>query len=373
MSENPLVAGKQDTTGATTGITIVEDAQSLHHGIESGSWVEGGLGALGTAADAAMLVTNPIATLTSYGLNWLIEHVQPLQDALDWVAGDPAQISAYATTWQNVSQSVQKSIQQFTGAVEKDTAAWTGPAGDAYRKHAHDKISTLQAASTAANTISTVVEMVGAVVDAVRTLVRDIVTQAIGQIVQIALEEVFTLGLATPVVIGQVSTQVAKFSTDIAQAIKKITSAFAKLKPMMGKLDEIWQAIMKALRGVGRSAREKPAGTTPSGAHPGAPPGSAKPHGGSETGPSGQHGEPEGIAGNNRGAQKEGTPCDSKNKCGDPIDVASGDVILEQTDVELAGVLPLVLGRAHVSSYRVGRCFGPSWASTLDQRLEVDE
>lgn len=103
MSDNPLVAGKQDATSATTGITIVEDAQSLHHGIESGSWVEGGLGAIGTAADVAMLATNPIATLTSYGLNWLIEHVQPLQDALDWVAGDPAQISAYATTWQNVS------------------------------------------------------------------------------------------------------------------------------------------------------------------------------------------------------------------------------------------------------------------------------
>lgn len=376
MSENPLVAGKQDTTGATTGITIVEDAQSLHHGIESGSWVEGGMGAIGTAADVAMLATNPIATLTSYGLNWLIEHVQPLQDALDWVAGDPAQISAYATTWQNVSQSVQKSVQQFTGAVEKDTAAWTGPAGDAYRKHAHDKIATLRAASTAASTISTVVDMVGAVVDAVRTLVRDIVTQAIGQIVQIALEEVFTLGLATPVVAAQVSTQVAKFSTDIAQAIKKLTSAFAKLKPMMSRLDEIWQAIVKALRGAGRGAREKPAGTTPSGArspaHGDSAPSSGKPHDGPETGtgPTGQDG---GIAGNNRGAQQEGTPAGQKRECGDPIDVASGDVILQQTDVELAGVLPLVLARVHVSSYRVGRCFGPSWASTLDQRLEVDE
>ncbi|MEU8087407.1 HNH/endonuclease VII fold putative polymorphic toxin, partial [Micromonospora sp. NPDC049101] len=44
-----------------------------------------------------------------------------------------------------------------------------------------------------------------------------------------------------------------------------------------------------------------------------------------------------------------------------------------QTDVELPGLLPLVLGRSHVSSYRVGRWFGPSWASTLDQRVEVDE
>ncbi|MEU4475645.1 DUF6531 domain-containing protein, partial [Micromonospora sp. NPDC023888] len=61
-------------------------------------------------------------------------------------------------------------------------------------------------------------------------------------------------------------------------------------------------------------------------------------------------------------------------KCaGDPIDVASGEVVLTQTDAELPGLLPLVLSRSHLSSYRVGRWFGPSWASSLDQRVEVDD
>ncbi|MGP4096498.1 RHS repeat-associated core domain-containing protein [Nonomuraea sp. KM90] len=50
----------------------------------------------------------------------------------------------------------------------------------------------------------------------------------------------------------------------------------------------------------------------------------------------------------------------------------TGVVLLAQTDVELPGVLPLRLGRVHLSSHRTGRWFGRSWASTLDQRLEVD-
>jgi RHS repeat-associated protein len=57
----------------------------------------------------------------------------------------------------------------------------------------------------------------------------------------------------------------------------------------------------------------------------------------------------------------------------DPVDVASGDVVLAQTDVRLPGALSLVISRAHRSSYRAGRWFGRSWASTLDQRLEVTE
>jgi RHS repeat-associated protein len=57
---------------------------------------------------------------------------------------------------------------------------------------------------------------------------------------------------------------------------------------------------------------------------------------------------------------------------GDPIDVASGQMLLEQTDLTLPGVLPLVLRRTHLSDYTFGVWFGRSWASTLDERIEVD-
>ncbi|NUP23137.1 MAG: hypothetical protein HOZ81_45200, partial [Streptomyces sp.] len=57
---------------------------------------------------------------------------------------------------------------------------------------------------------------------------------------------------------------------------------------------------------------------------------------------------------------------------GDPIDVASGQMLLEQTDLTLPGVLPLILRRTHLSDYTFGTWFGRSWASTLDERIEVD-
>ncbi|MEU1459294.1 putative T7SS-secreted protein [Streptomyces sp. NPDC005727] len=56
----------------------------------------------------------------------------------------------------------------------------------------------------------------------------------------------------------------------------------------------------------------------------------------------------------------------------DPINLATGKMYLPQTDVTLPGVLPLVLKRRVESGYSLGRWFGPSWSSTLDQRLEVD-
>ncbi|MEU0009584.1 DUF6531 domain-containing protein, partial [Streptomyces sp. NPDC006314] len=56
----------------------------------------------------------------------------------------------------------------------------------------------------------------------------------------------------------------------------------------------------------------------------------------------------------------------------DPVDLATGRMYLPQTDATLPGTLPLLLTRRVESGYHLGRWFGPSWSSTLDQRLEID-
>ncbi|UGT62567.1 putative T7SS-secreted protein [Nocardia asteroides] len=60
-------------------------------------------------------------------------------------------------------------------------------------------------------------------------------------------------------------------------------------------------------------------------------------------------------------------------ECGDPVDVATGEFLLPTVDLDLPGVLPLVLNRRHRSNYRWGRWFGHSWSTTLDIRLIVDD
>ncbi|MFQ3556957.1 RHS repeat-associated core domain-containing protein, partial [Streptomyces gramineus] len=61
-----------------------------------------------------------------------------------------------------------------------------------------------------------------------------------------------------------------------------------------------------------------------------------------------------------------------RSKGSDPIDMATGTMYLQQADVDLPGSLPLVVTRRVASDYRCGWWFGPTWASTLDQRLEID-
>ncbi|MEU2135062.1 putative T7SS-secreted protein [Streptomyces sp. NPDC018352] len=56
----------------------------------------------------------------------------------------------------------------------------------------------------------------------------------------------------------------------------------------------------------------------------------------------------------------------------DPVDLASGRMFLPQTDLVLPGTLPLVFTRRTESGLLAGRFLGPSWTSTVDERLEID-
>ncbi|EOD68128.1 DUF6531 domain-containing protein [Amycolatopsis vancoresmycina] len=392
---NPLVAQKQDSTTWHTGITIVDDAAGAYDGIASGNWIEGGISAIGAGMDLLTMAMNPVGTLISYGLNWLIEHVKPLQDALNHLAGDADRIAAYARTWKNVGEAVGKAAGDLAETVRTDTAHWTGSAADTYRAGIKKKIDHITAASTCADAIGTVVEIVGVLTGVVRGLVRDMVTQAIGDFVQDALEEVCSLGLGTPVVVAQVVEQVSAWMEKIGATVKKLINSVEKLRPLMNKLEEIFAAAKKALSelhghpGEGGPHLDGEGSTHVSSAaeEPHARPGGDEPRAGTgeqthpsdagDPGTTTPAGDPAANA-KEPGARettdpaKDGRPNEEKCTGGDPVDLATGEMLMSQTDVDLPGVLPLVLRRTHVSTYRLGRSFGRSWASTLDQRVEAD-
>lgn len=69
-------------------------------------------------------------------------------------------------------------------------------------------------------------------------------------------------------------------------------------------------------------------------------------------------------------AARESSDC---VKAGHPVDIATGAMVDDWTDVTIGGVLPLVVRREYSSIYGAGRRFGVRWCSVLDMRVEVDE
>jgi hypothetical protein len=137
---NPLVAQRvEGPKNPWAGVWIVEDIQLISQGVKDGSWIEGGLGVVGVGLDGLAFISDPVGALLQYGVAWISEHVKPLSEALDWLAGDPAQIAAHAQTWRNVSTSVRSTLTGLISAVDTGVAEWTGKAADGYRSWAADQ------------------------------------------------------------------------------------------------------------------------------------------------------------------------------------------------------------------------------------------
>ncbi|MEO6089685.1 MAG: hypothetical protein ABIQ18_41920 [Umezawaea sp.] len=254
---NPLVAkAPEEGSGFTkgtgdngwaTGISIAESAMETFNGFKDGNWIEGGLGVVGLAADAASMAIDPFGTLMSSAASFLMEHVQPLKDMLDWLAGDPPVIESYSTTWNNVSTEMGKISQDYAAALSSGTEGWTGAAADAYRAAATQQGDALAGAASAAGSVGTVVGIMGMVVAFVREMVRDLIADLVAKLITWVLEAVFSLGFGTPVIVAQAITAISKWAARIAKLVQKLLDTIKKVSPMLKRLVEIFEKIMKVL------------------------------------------------------------------------------------------------------------------------------
>ncbi|HEX6682845.1 MAG TPA: hypothetical protein VF062_08620 [Candidatus Limnocylindrales bacterium] len=249
---NPLVAERQDSTQWYSGLGIVESINDTADGIESGSWIDTTLGVAGTGLDALGLVLDPVGSVVAWGVAWLMEHLEPLSDALDALAGDPDQIRANAQTWKNVSDHLATAASDLRSAVMRDIAEWSGQAAGAYRFSAQDQHEALAGLTRAAGAIGTGVELAGTIVGVVREIVRDLIAECIATLavrLPMWLAEIgLTLGIGTAWVAGQVATLVAKWVKRIAKFIEALIKSFRKLSPLLSKLDELIEALRDVLR-----------------------------------------------------------------------------------------------------------------------------
>jgi uncharacterized protein YukE len=260
----PLVA-VADPGGHTdpwAGVWLAEDVETILSGIKSGSWIDTTLGAVSAGLDALAFISDPIGSLLQYGVAWIIEHVKPLSEALDWLAGDPGQIAAHAQTWHNIAGALHDRSADLDRAVRWNTSDWTGAAADAYRTWSGQQRDAVGALAGAAETMAAITEGAGMLVAGVRMMVRDAIAVLVSRLITYAAEEVFSLGLATPLVVEQVSTLCASWAARIANWLKGLVRSLEHLRGLTGKLGEAIEAIKKLLsrlRGRGGGL------TTPSG------------------------------------------------------------------------------------------------------------
>jgi hypothetical protein len=261
---NPLVAASSGgPVDPWAGVWIAEDIEAILAGVKGGSWIDTTVGAVSAGLDALAFVSDPIGSLLQYGVAWIIEHVKPLSEALDWLAGDPGQIAAHAQTWRNIAAALRDRADDLDRAVRWDTGDWVGTAANAYRTWTGQQKDAVGGLASAAETMAAITEGAGFLVAGVRVMVRDAIAVLVSRLITYAAEEAFSLGVASPLVLEQVTTLCAAWAARIAKWLRGLISSLDRLRGLAAKIGEAIEALKKLLNRL-RGTRE-PGRTTPSG------------------------------------------------------------------------------------------------------------
>ncbi|MFD9738125.1 WXG100 family type VII secretion target [Umezawaea sp. NPDC059074] len=267
---NPLVAKVEDSTKSLTGAGPFDTAEDLVRDValpfQEGKSIDPvalGIDAVAMGFDIAGAVADPLGTLASSVVGWIIENVDFVRKPFDDLAGDPPAIEAAANTWDNIS----KRLAEIKDAHQDDLAklgGWTGPAAEAYKTRAGEVITGVNAAAEAAASVVNKIKVAAALVAATRTLIRDLLADLAGTLlawgIPAAAAAVPTAGASVAAFITRAITKAVEIGGKIAQFLKKLFGALDKLSALAKRAGAAMRKQSDDLAALARSAPNTPHG-----------------------------------------------------------------------------------------------------------------
>jgi uncharacterized protein YukE len=248
------------TTTATTGAGIVDSYSSLVTSITSDAESEGEkvcdvtLSAVGVVTDTIGFAIDPLGSVLTAGVGWLLEHVSFLREPLDALLGNPDEINA------NLDQLKQAALEMHTIAEEhrQDLATvdgWTGDAADAYRDSMSRLSEELDSMGSTLDGTAAVVGISGMLVTTMRGIVFDLISSVIAELIKGALiaaaSAVVTLGGSIAAYAGYAGTRAAMTASKCAAKISKLLGGLGR---QAGRLGELGRAMQRLADGLDRFA-----------------------------------------------------------------------------------------------------------------------
>jgi hypothetical protein len=207
--------------------------------------------AAGAGLDTLGAIEEPLHSLLSAGVGWLIEHVWFLHEPLDALAGDPTQITAQAQTWHNVGGELAAVAQDHRGAAAA-LGAWEGVAGDGYRGAVDRFGGALEGAAQNATELADLILTTGAQAGTVRALIRDWIAGWVGDAIQTVVfygaAALLTAGGAVGAGALQLIVRAVDLAYTIARQVQKLLDAMTLAGGMAAQVSGAIQQTSAAVR-----------------------------------------------------------------------------------------------------------------------------
>ena len=243
---NELVAEVKESETVWSGSRLLEDGVDLKEAFESKSWVAGGLAVAATAADTAAAVMDPLGEALSTGIGWIIEHLSPLKDWLNELAGDSDAVAAAASTWTNIGAKLNSCAGDLDKVCSSRLAGQESLAVATFKSLQAGSASHLRMTGEVAGAISGGLTLASVIVRMVHDMVRDAIADIIGKLTSKAIITAVSLGTASGWAIASLSADVSSWAFRLSKEVADVATSAKNLKGLLSKANRLFDDVAEA-------------------------------------------------------------------------------------------------------------------------------
>lgn len=217
------------------------------------------LGAL--ALDGLSAMIDPLGTLATAGIGWLIEHISFLREPLDRLAGNSDNIKTAVSTWNQAALALDTIAQDQQKAVASQVSGWEQGAADRFRASQGRLAAETKAMSATCISVAKEVTTAGTITAAVRGMIRDLIAMFIWEVIRnavIAPASSWVSFGSSPAAfaawtVGRAAVLLGKITKQLAKLMRLVMRIAGRLKGLFAKVGDVLKGLARFGKG-GRGA-----------------------------------------------------------------------------------------------------------------------
>lgn len=199
---------------------------------------------LAIAAAVPAYKADPLNFLINAGLSFLIDVIQPLEDALGYVTGNTEKMDAKIHDWERVTNALGPLSEEIRSAANDGLLDWEGKAADAAKKRINSFADGVDGLSGDTGTLTTLFALAKVLMEAAKATVIAIISMFVEWLIftwipALAAAPVTfgastaAAGTATGIRASMVATKVGRFIQKVAKVLLKMRRLLYKMHPKL--------------------------------------------------------------------------------------------------------------------------------------------
>ena len=250
--QQPVYTRSEWMDGSDDALGPIGDIRDAVIQLDAGDWKGGAESALSAVQGIGELALGGLGGLISYGVDILLNYVDPLKFWMDQLTGDSAQVNGMAMTWASIGDSLRSTASELDSGSSSAMQNMKGESVSRYLSRQGQVVASINTLADASATVGRAVAKAAELVKKTHDYVCKLISDIIGEAVEGVAFAGLTLGASLVKAAVVVGERAIAEAWNVQNLLTLLKMAFDELKSLFDILTAAAPAFLSAIREVGK-------------------------------------------------------------------------------------------------------------------------